>query len=199
LNPARLRTLVVVTHPSPTSLTRAALSKVVEGLERAGADYRVIDLDQLDFDPRLTAAEAINHFGSPADRPYLGDHLESLAWAERLVLVYPTWFSAQPARLKGWFDRVWMHQVAFELPPGSNRIRGRLRGLRRIEVFTTMGSSRTVNWIQGNGGRLRINRTLRVLCHPRCRVRWTVLHKVDNRSREDITRWLDSIPSRLTG
>jgi len=193
----RLRTLVVVTHPKPTSLTRSALKRIIDALDAADVEFRLLDLDELAFDPRLTRHEAINHLGSPDDRPDLAPHIEALRWAERLILIHPTWFSGQPARLKGWFDRVWMNEVAFELPDGATRIKGRLRQLRRIDVVTTMGSSRWINWIQGNGGRLRVNRTLRVLCHPRCRTRWTVLHRVDNLEPDDIAAWLDGLPARL--
>lgn len=188
-----MNTLVVICHPAPDSLTRTAAARVLAGLERAGRPVRVLDLDELAFDPRLSVDEKRAHLGSPDDRPHLADHVEALCWAERLVLVYPTWFSGQPARLKGWFDRVWMHGLAFELPEGASRIRGRLRDLRRIEVVTSHGSTRWVNWLQGNGGRLTVNRTLRVLCSRRCRTRWHVIYDIDNKPRAEIARWLDRL------
>jgi putative NADPH-quinone reductase len=188
-----LNTLVVVCHPKPSSLTRAAADRVVAGLERAGRPIRVLDLDRLGFDPVLTRFEVINHLGTPDQRPDLAEHLDALRWANHLVLVYPTWFSGQPARLKGWFDRVWMNQVAFELPPGSNRIRGRLDNIGRIDVVTSHGSTRRVNFVQGNSGRIRINRTLRVMCNKRCRTRWRAIYDIDNKNRADIERWLDGL------
>lgn len=188
-----MNTLVVVCHPKPSSLTRAAAARVLAGLERAGRPVRVLDLDELGFDPRLTLDEVRNHLGSPDDRPDLADHVAALRWARHLILVYPTWFSGQPARLKGWFDRVWMHEVAFVLPEGASRIRGRLRNIRRIDVVTSHGSTRRVNLVQGNSGRIRVNRTLRVLCHPLCRTRWRAIYDVDNKPREEIARWLDGL------
>ncbi len=188
-----MRTLVVICHPKRESLTRAAADRVVTGLARAGAPVRVLDLDELDFDPVLTGREVREHFGSPEDRPDLAEHFDALRWCERLVLVYPTWFSGQPARLKGWFDRVWMHQVTFTLPEGANRIRGTLRNLRRIDVVTSHGSTRRVNAVQGNSGRIRINRTLRILCHRRCRTSWTTIYDIDNKSEAEIKRWLDGV------
>jgi putative NADPH-quinone reductase len=187
------RTLVVICHPKPTSLTRAAAARILTGLERSGRPVRVLDLDALDFDPVLTLEEVRGHFGTPADRPDLAEHFEALRWAEHLVLVYPTWFSGQPARLKGWFDRVWMNELAFVLPEGANRIRGRLRNIRSIRVVTSHGSTRRVNFIQGNSGRIRVRRTLRVLCHPRCRTTCTAIYDIDNQSPEAIERWLDQL------
>ncbi len=188
--PSPTNNLVMVCHPKPESLTRAGFRRVLAGLERTGRPVRVLDLDAEDFDPRLRRFEVINHLGHPDQRPDLAHHIEALQWANRLILVYPTWFSGQPARLKGWFDRVWMHEVAFELPPGSNRIRGRLGNITEIVVVTTMGSSRRVNLVQGNGGRLRVRRTLRVLCHRRCRTRWIALYNVDASTESERRDWL---------
>ncbi len=192
-------TLVVVCHPKPTSLTRAAAARVLAGLDRAGRPVRILDLDELGFDPVLRLAEVRGHLGSPDDRPDLAQHFEALRWAEHLVLIYPTWFSGQPARLKGWFDRVWMHEVAFALPEGANRITGRLRNIRHIHIVTSHGSTRRVNWVQGNSGRIRVRRTLRVLCHRLCRTSWIAIYDVDNTPSSEIGEWLDSLERRFAG
>ncbi len=191
------RCLVVVTHPRADSLTRAAFERVIRGLQTAGHELRVIDLDAEGFDPRLTAFEREHHFGRPSDRPDLAEHVEALQWAERIVLVYPTWFSGQPARLKGWFDRVWMNDVAFQFPEHGTRIKAKLHNVRRIDVVTSHGSSRLVNFIQGNGGRLTVFRTMRIMCHPLCRTSWTALYEVDQRSPEAFAAWLDEVEQRF--
>lgn len=191
--PRSVNTLVVVCHPKPESLTRAGLERLLAGLESAGQPVRVLDLDAEHFDPRLTRFEVVNHLGRPEDRPDLAHHVEALRWATRLVLVHPTWFSGQPARLKGWFDRVWMHGVAFDLPPGANRIRGRLANITEIVVVTTTGSSRLVNFVQGDAGRVRVRRNLRALCHWRCRTRWIALHRVDQADHATRREWLDRL------
>lgn len=190
-------TLVVICHPKSTSLTRAAAELVTQGLHSAGKPIRVLDLDQMDFDPVLTLEEVRDHLGSPDARPDLAEHFDALRWAEHLVLVYPTWFSGQPARLKGWFDRVWMHEVAFTLPEGSNRIRGTLGNIRRIDIVTSHGSTSKVNWIQGNSGRIRVRRTLRILCNRFCRTSLTAIYDIDNASETEIEAWLTGIEARF--
>lgn len=192
-----MKTLVVICHPKATSLTRAAAASVLAGLAQAGTPVRVLDLDKMGFDPVLTAEEVRDHLGVPEHRPDLAEHFEALRWAEQLILVYPTWFSGQPARLKGWFDRVWMHKVAFVLPDGANRIRGTLGNIRRIHIVTSHGSTRKVNFIQGNSGRIRVRRTLRVLCHRFCRTSFTAIYDVDNVSPDEIERWLASLETRF--
>ena len=191
-----MRSLVVVTHPVETSLTRAAFDRVCRGLDRAGGEVRVIDLDAIDFDPCLSVDEKRRHLDDPATKPAIADHVEALQWAERLILVYPTWYGGFPAVLKGWFDRTWVTGVAYHLPEGSGRIRAGLRNIRRLDIVTSHGSSRWVNLAQRNPGKLTAFRTLRLLCHPLCRRRWTALYDVDRQSPSDIETWLDLVEQR---
>jgi putative NADPH-quinone reductase len=67
----RPRTLVVICHPKPNSLTRVAGARVVTGIEHAGCQLRVLDLDAMNFDPVLRLAEVRDHLGSPDARPDL--------------------------------------------------------------------------------------------------------------------------------
>ncbi len=188
-----MRTLVVVTHPSPDGLARRALARVLIGLERAGHEVRVIDLDAEAFDPRLTIEEKRRHLDPPETKPWLREHTEALRWAQRLILVYPTWFGGFPARLKGWFDRTWITGVAYSLPEGATRIHAGLKNIRRLEIVTTHGSSRWSNLLGGRPGRLIAFRTLRLLCHPLCRRRFHGFYSAATASEADIEAWLDDI------
>lgn len=193
-----MRTLVVVTHPRNDSLTRAACDRVRAGLEAAGSEVRILDLDAEHFNPALTPEERLDHLGNPEDRPANRHHFEALQWCERIVLVYPTWFGGQPAMLKGWFDRVWMNDVAFHLPDGASRIHAKLKNVKRLEIVTSHGSSRTVNWLQGNPGRVTVLRTLRILCHPLCRTRFTAIYNIDRATPDQIEEWLNSVEKRYS-
>lgn len=187
------RTLVVVTHPSEHGLARRAFERVMFGLERSGHETRVIDLDAEDFDPRLTADEKRRHLDDPSTKPWIADHAEALQWAERLVLVYPTWWGSYPARLKGWFDRAWITGVAYSLPEGASRIHAGLKNIRRIDIVTTHGGSRWSNLIGGRPGRLIVFRTLRLLCHPLCWCRFRAIYSVATASDATVDEWLDSL------
>ena len=68
--------------------------------------------------PAMSADERRTH-KEPGVAPELQRYADDLAWAEALVLVYPTWWSGQPAMLKGWIDRVWVAGVAWELRDGD--------------------------------------------------------------------------------
>lgn len=193
-----MNVLVVHAHPDPESFVSAACRSVLAGLGRTGHQIRTIDLHAEGFDPVFDADEHRRHL-EPGAAPELAAHVEALTWCHTLVLVYPTWWSAQPALMKGWFDRVWVRGVAWDLPPGSNRIRPLLRNVKRIVVVTTHGSSKSINSIEGEAGKRTVTRSLRLMCHPRCRTRWWAFYGVDRDDAAKRAAFLERIETRAAG
>ena len=180
-----MNTLVVICHPLDGSFTRVCAERVIAGETVSGRAVEVIDLYGEGFLPELTAAErAVHHAGLDA-KPLIADHAAKLKSANRLVLVYPTWWGAQPAMLKGWFDRVWTTGVAYELPEGKSQIRGLLRNITSITAVTTHGPSKLVNVLEGEPGKRMLSRQIRPLCSWRCRFRWVPLYGIDKASLAD--------------
>ena len=191
-----MKALVVHCHPNPASLTAAARDRVVATLIGRGHEVRVTDLYASGFDPVLSAEERQRHL-EPGPDPAVADHATDLQWCQHLVLVYPTWWSGQPAMLKGWIDRVWVRDVAFDLPSESNRVHARLRNVRRLTVVTTHGSSRFVNLLEGEAGKRMVSRTLRAVCHPLARTRWIALYGVDTASPAERAAFLDRVARKV--
>jgi NAD(P)H dehydrogenase (quinone) len=189
-----MRVLVVYCHPSHTSLIGAALERGVAAL--AHHDVRVCDLYADGFQPAMSADE-LRSYGEPGLAEDLQTYADDLAWAEVLVLMYPTWWSGQPAMLKGWIDRIWIAGVAWELPPGAKQIRGRLRHIRRIVAVTTHGSSKLVNALEGETGKRTMSRTMRSMCSWRTRTTWCALYGVDTSDDRDRRRFLDRVERTL--
>jgi NAD(P)H dehydrogenase (quinone) len=191
-----VRSLVVHCHPDPESFTAAARDRAVSALRARGDEVRVTDLYASGFNPVLSAEERARHLEPGAD-PEVADHVADLGWCQQLVLVYPTWWSGQPAMLKGWIDRVWVRDVAFDLPPHSNRVRARLRNVRRIVAITTHGSSKLVNVLEGEVGKRMMTRTLRAVCHPLTRTTWIAMYGFDTAGPVRRTAFLDRIGRAL--
>jgi putative NADPH-quinone reductase len=188
--------LVVYSHPDPASFVAAARDRVLAALDRDGHVVRLTDLYAEGFDPCFDAHDRRTHL-EPGTAPALQRHADDLRWCEALVLVYPTWWSGQPAMLKGWIDRVWANGVAWTLPAGSNRLRPLLANVRRIVVVTTHGSSKVVNALQGESGKRVATRAMRTLCSRRCRTKWVAMYGVDRSTIEDRTAFLDRVERRL--
>jgi NAD(P)H dehydrogenase (quinone) len=192
-----MKVLVVACHPVPESYSTALCTTVVATLKARGHEVRLCDLEAEDFDPVFSAEERRLHLADPSTKPALARYADDLAWCQMLVLVYPTWWGGQPARLKGWIDRVWMNGVAWELPEGANQLRGRLRGLRRIVVVTTHGSSKFVNALQGEPGKRVVSRSLRLMCSPFTRVTWLAAYGMDAADDDDRRRFIARVEARL--
>lgn len=181
-----MRVLVVHAHPSPESFVSHLRDAALEELAAAAHEVRHRDLWAEGFDPVFTADERLTHTGDLAPKlgrhPALAPHVADLQWCEALVLVYPTWWSGQPAVLKGWFDRILMNGVAWRLPEGANRIQPLLGNVRRLVVVTTHGSPKWVNALQGEPGKRTAMRSVRLMFTLRCRASWIAMYGLDRAS-----------------
>lgn len=196
-----MKALVIHCHPLADSFIAAARDRVLAALTAGGHEVRCTDLyaDRANhgFHAQLTAWEHEHHLAPPDTKPAIATYAADLAWCDTLVLVYPTWWSGQPALLKGWIDRVWVAGVAYDLPPGANTIRPRLTNIRRIVTVTSHGSSKFVNALQGEGGKRVVHRSLRVLCHRFTRTTWLALYGIDRASDARREAFLDRVDRRL--
>jgi NAD(P)H dehydrogenase (quinone) len=191
-----MRVLVVHCHPDPASLVSAAKDRVVAGLARGGHETRFTDLYADGFEPRMSSEERRSH-AEPGVVPELQRYADDLAWAEALVLVYPTWWSGQPAMLKGWIDRVWVSGVAWELPEGANILRPLLTNIRRIVVVTTHGSPKYMNALEGETGKRVAFRAIRAMCSKRTRTTWCAIYGLDRADAAERHAWLDRVERTL--
>ena len=199
--------LVVLCHPVRESLVGAAAERTVDALQTAGHDVRLIDLYADEFEPVLSRAELRSHLDPPETKPHLAEVAGHLRWCDSLVFVYPTWFGAQPAMLKGWIDRMFAHGVAFSfsLPAGDSRsgqkrCRPNLRNVQRLLVVTTHGSPKWLNALQGEPGKRVILRGVRSLCHPLATSRWIAFYDndgSDQRARADFLNRVEAEMLRL--
>lgn len=188
-----MKTLVVYAHPHPNSFTAHLRDRVLRGLERAGAEYRLLDLHEMGFDPVLTAEERALHHAPPEKKPWLVDQFDALRWAEHIVWVYPTWWSGPPAILKGWVDRVWAEGVAYDLPEGATTIRPKLLAVRRLTVVTTHGAPKWVNVLEGEVGKAMFLKGLRSLCRYGAKTRFLAVYGLDRVGAEERSRFADRV------
>lgn len=182
-----MSTLVVFCHPVPESFVAAVGARVVDSLSAGGAEPRLLDLYADGFSP------------TDADPALVAAYQDALRSASALVLVYPTWWSGLPAMLAGWFEQV----VAGGSSPRSSApdrtaaTRELLANLDYLAVFTSHGSSKYVNAVQGEAGLHFLRRSVRPLCPSRCRLRWIPFYSSDVSTLDDRQAYLDRVERRL--
>lgn len=111
-----MRTLIIYCHPSNRSYTYGILKQLQADLEAEGMEYEVSDLYAMNFQSDLTEAEYEREGYGNMDLPVPADvraEHQKIARADCLVFIYPVWWSDCPAKLKGWFDRVYSLGYAY--------------------------------------------------------------------------------------
>jgi NAD(P)H dehydrogenase (quinone) len=196
-----MNVLVISAHPSPDSFIGLLREEVLAELSQLGHVVRHHDLYEERFNPVFSSYERLNHVGDIEEKlRHLTDlriHVEDIQWAQALVLVYPTWWSGQPAILKGWIDRVFTNQVAWILPEGAARIRPLLTDIKKIVVVTTHGSTKFVNALEGEAGKRTAFRSIRLMFHKRTRCHWVSLYALDKTSMEKRGRLVIRVRRRV--
>jgi putative NADPH-quinone reductase len=99
--------------------------------------------------------------------------------------------------MKGWIDRVWVRDVAFDLPHKSNRVQARLHNVRRLVAITTHGSSKFANSLEGEAGKRTVTRTLRAVCHPLTRTTWLAMYGIDTATPAQRQAFLERVARKL--
>lgn len=193
-----MKILIVFCHPVAESFAAAVLERCVAELGRAGHELAVKDLYREGFEPAMSAGERRAYEDVKADRSAIEGELAALTAAEGLLLIYPTWWYGLPAMLKGWFDRVWLPGVAFDLDRKRGISTHALSGVRRLMVVTTYGAPRWfIRLWMGDPGRKVVLRGFRTLLAPRCRAAWAALYRMDVATDEQRRRFLDQVSRKL--
>lgn len=132
-----MKVLLVHTHPNPASFGHALYEQARQTLRAEGHELRCRDLYAKPMKLALDAAD-FEYFADGRLPDDIRGEQALIDWAELLVFVYPVWWYERPARLKGWFDRVWTHGFAYRYDAQGPH--GLLAGKRAL-VFQTTGAS----------------------------------------------------------
>ena len=111
-----MRVFVVYCHPSSDSFTHAIYERFTQGLRDAGHDITVSDLYGMDFRTDISEEEYLRETFYRSDLPLPADVVEEqrkIEAADAMAFVYPVFWTEAPAKLVGWFDRVWTAGYAY--------------------------------------------------------------------------------------
>ena len=150
------RILVILGQPASESFCGALANSYVEGAKAAGNEVQQIALGNLSFDPVLHNGYATIQ----ALEPDLVAAQAAITWAQHIVLVYPIWWGAMPALLKGFIDRLFLPGFAFNYREGS-QFWDRLLSGRSAHLLVTMDTPPWYfRWIYRMPGHNQMKRTI---------------------------------------
>ncbi|OFX89161.1 MAG: NADPH:quinone reductase [Bacteroidetes bacterium GWF2_33_16] len=134
--------LIINANPDKDSMCAMFAESYKKGAKLAGAECKLVNLIDLQFDPVL-------HFGYRKRtelEPDLVQVQKDIVEANHLVFVYPTWWSTYPALLKGFIDRVFLPKFAFKYRENSLLWDKLLTG-KSARLIVTMDTPKWYYWL----------------------------------------------------
>lgn len=111
-----MKVFIVYAHPSDNSFTRFVKDKFIEGLKEKGHTFEVSDLYKMNFKTDISEKEYLRESNYNTDEPLSDDILleqEKINNSDVIVFIYPIFWTEAPAKLVGWFNRVWTYGFAY--------------------------------------------------------------------------------------
>jgi len=108
--------LIVYAHPSKKSYTFQILEKLKLALDNENWNVEISDLYASNFASDMSEEEYEREGFGKTQLPIPEDVLaeqEKIEKADCIIFLYPVWWSDCPAKLKGWFDRVYSVGYAY--------------------------------------------------------------------------------------
>lgn len=183
--------LVLQGHTDKNSFV-FSLAKSFETAYEDRFSIETVDLSKINFDPVLKN-------GYKEELPLeecLIDAQKKILQSDILVIFYPTWWGTMPAKLKGFFDRVFLPGFAFKYIEGENLPKKLLKGKIAYLVTTMDTPPFFYRFFQGNLGVKLLEKL--ILGFSGIKVKKKVLigpvAKMDSKKRE---KWLNNMSSLL--
>src|SRR5574344_914587 len=134
---SKMNIFIVYAHPSDNSFTFQVKKSFVEGLKSAGHNVEVSDLYKMNFNPVMSEKEYLREAFYKQDAEVPLDVIEEqkkIENADVIAFIYPVLWTAAPAIMEGWFQRVWTYGYAY----GEER---KMKTLDKAIFLVTMGGS----------------------------------------------------------
>lgn len=147
-----MKVLYIFAHPEPKSFNAAMKDTALAALKENGHEVKLSDLYEMEFNPVLKASdfperknpdffnpflEAIKASKTGAFSPDIKEEMEKVKWADLLIFQFPIYFTAMPAIMKGWIDRVLAPGFGFNPVTNSAYDTGLFKGKSAMLAFTT--------------------------------------------------------------
>ena len=111
-----MEVLIIYCHPSDNSFTARVKDEFIKGLVAAGHQYTLVDLYQENFNETFSEQEYTREAFYNDEMPISEDvkaYHKLINEADILTFIYPVFWTEAPAKLVGWFQRVWTYGYVY--------------------------------------------------------------------------------------
>jgi putative NADPH-quinone reductase len=189
-----MKVLLLHSHPVESSYGAALHAAARESLQKAGHVVDDCNLYAENFNPVLSREERLGYHAVPDNIAPVKDYVDRLRAADALVIVTPVWNFGWPAILKGYFDRVWLPGVTFDMGEGDRgRLTRKLTNIQKLAVVTTYGGNRLRAFLVGDPPRKIATRVLRATLNPTRSVTYLAHYDMNNCTPQTRAAFLDKV------
>lgn len=181
-----MKNLIVYAHPNSGSLNHFFKQTVLESLQESGAEIEVRDLNQINFNPVLSLDDMSGQrMGKVADDVKMEQ--DFITWADRIIFIYPIWWTGMPAIMKGYIDRVFSYGFAYRYDQGIQK--GLLTGKKTI-IINSHGKSNAEYEAMGMDKALALTSDTGIFTYSGLEIQeHFYFDKADRASQENVSDW----------
>ena len=187
-----LRVFILYANPVAASFGATLRKQVVTTLRSRGHEIDDCDLYAESFNPVMGEQERMRYHNADLNRAPIAAYADRLLAAEALVLIYPVWNEGFPAILKGFFDRVFIPGVSFNVGP-DRAIVPNLQKLRKLAAVCTYGATRTISFLLGDPPKRVVKRLVRSMPGHTVRCDYLAHYDMDHSSQKQRAAFVDKI------
>lgn len=162
------------------------------GLAAAQHEVDLLDLYAEKFDPVMSEAARRDYHDTSRNQAGLEGYVARLRAADALVVQFPVWSFGMPAMLKGYFDRMMMPGVGFDLSDPAHA-KPMLGNLRRIAGIATYGRPWTRAFAVGDPPRKTVKRYLPWFANGHARVDYYALYHMNIASETKRAAFMEKV------
>ena len=181
-----MKNLIVYAHPNSGSLNHFFKQTVLQSLQESGAEIEVRDLNQINFNPVLSLEDMNGQrMGKVADD--VKTEQDFITWADRIIFIYPIWWTGMPAIMKGYIDRVFSYGFAYRYDQGIQK--GLLTGKKTI-IINSHGKSNAEYEAMGMDKALALTSDTGIFTYSGLEIQeHFYFDKADRASQENVSDW----------
>lgn len=190
-----MKNLIIYAHPNPASLNHLFKQTVLESLEQSEQEIVIRDLNKINFNPVLSLEDMNGQrMGKVAEDVQIEQDL--ITWADRIIFIYPIWWTGMPAIMKGYIDRVFSYGFAYRYDLGVQK--GLLVG-KSATIINSHGKTNAEYAAMGMDKALELTSDTGIFNYCGLEIQQHFyFDKADRASEESISEWENQIQLSFT-